>query len=358
MTNHRKLTTGISLAAALGLGACGSSDGGSLSQEDMVARSMQQSLQGSLTELRDAAKAIQAAAPAPTGRGWDKDMDAQALTAMKTAWMKARDAYEHVEGATAPIYPDLDASLDERYDGFLAALGPNGDKDLFDDQGVTGMHAIERIIYVDVTPATIVTFEKSLPGYVPAAWPATEAEAAAFKNKLCAKLVTDAQKLLDGWTPTQIDISGAFQGLVGLMNEQQEKVNKAASGEEESRYSQRTMADLRSNLDGTTKIYELFRPWLQSKPAAGGMPSGTDVDAAVTAGLGDLKTFYASVQGDAIPQPPVTWSAEAPSPADLQTPFGQLYEKIHHAVDPKMDGSLVVEMNDGATLLGIPVFTE
>jgi hypothetical protein len=28
------------------------------------------------------------------------------------------------------------------------------------------------------------------------------------------------------------------------------------------------------------------------------------------------------------------------------------------AVDPKSDGSLVVEMNDGATLLGIPVFTE
>jgi iron uptake system component EfeO len=142
------------------------------------------------------------------------------------------------------------------------------------------------------------------------------------------------------------------------MNEQQEKVNKAASGEEESRYSQRTMADLRSNLDGTTKIYELFRPWLQSKPAAGGMPSGADVDASVTAGFADLKTFYASVPGDAIPQPPATWSAENPSAADLQTPFGQLYEKIHHAVDPKTDGSLVVEMNDGATLLGIPVFTE
>ena len=35
-----------------------------------------------------------------------------------------------------------------------------------------------------------------------------------------------------------------------------------------------------------------------------------------------------------------------------------LYEQVHGAVDPKKDGSLVVEMNDGATLLGIPVFTE
>jgi iron uptake system component EfeO len=353
---NSKWTMGISLAASLGLGACGSSDGGS--QEDLVARAMQQSLQGRLATLRDAAKELQAAAPAPTGRGWDKDQDAQAFTDMKSAWQKARDAYEHVEGATAPIYADLDASLDERYDGFLATLGPNGDQDLFDDQGVTGMHAIERILYADVTPAAIVTFEKSLPGYVAAAWPATEAEAAAFKNKLCAKLITDAQALLDGWTPTKIDISGAFQGLVGLVNEQQEKVNKAASGEEESRYSQRTMADLRSNLDGTTKIYEVFRDWLRSKPAMGAMPSGVEVDAAVTEGLGDLGAFYASVPGDAIPQPPATWSAEAPTAADLQTPFGQLYEKIHTAVDPKTDGSLVVEMNDGATLLGIPVFTE
>jgi iron uptake system component EfeO len=277
---------------------------------------------------------------------------------MKTAWISARDAYEHVEGATAPIYPDLDVSLDERYDGFLATLGPSGDQDMFDDQGATGMHAIERILYADVTPASIVTFEKALPGYVAASWPATDAQAAEFKNKLCAKLVTDSQALLDGWTPAKIDISGAFQGLVGLVNEQQEKVNKAASNEEESRYSQRTMADLRSNLDGTTKIYELFRDWLQSKPAMGAMPAGTAVDASVTKGLGDLATLYMGIVGDAIPQPPATWSAENPSAADLQTPFGQLYEKVHMAVDPKSDGSLVVEMNDGATLLGIPVFTE
>ena len=344
------------LTGALGVVGCSSSGGGT--QEDMVARAMQQSLQTRLTTLRDAAKAIQMAAPAPAGRGWDKDMDAQALMDMKTAWMSARDAYEHVEGATAPIYSDLDVSMDERYDGFLATMGATGDTDLFDDQGVTGMHAMERILYVDVTPASVVTFEQTLPGYKAAAWPATEAEAAEFKNKLCAKLVSDAQTLLDGWTPAKIDISGAFQGLVGLVNEQQEKVNKAATGEEESRYSQRTMADLRSNLDGTTTIYALFRDWLKSKPATGGVASGTDIDTAIMAGFSNLNTVYTGVQGDAIPQPPATWSAEAPSDADKQTPFGMLYEQVHGAVDPKKDGSLVVEMNDGATLLGIPVFTE
>jgi iron uptake system component EfeO len=220
------------------------------------------------------------------------------------------------------------------------------------------MHAIERILYADVTPASVVTFEMTLPGYAPAAWPATEAEAAELKTGLCARLVSDAQMLLEGWTPARIEISGAFQGLVGLVNEQQEKVNKAATGEEESRYSQRTMADLRDNLDGTTAIYGVFRAWLKSKPATMDLPSGADIDGAITKGLADLETLYAGVTGDAIPAPPATWSAEQPSAADLQTPFGQLFESIHGAVDPKKPGSLVVEMNDGATLLGIPVFSE
>jgi iron uptake system component EfeO len=344
----------IVLVTALGAMGCGSSS----TQQEEVARAMHDSLQTRLTTLRDAAKALQAAAPMPTGRGWDKDMDAQAFTDMKAAWIMARDGYEHVEGATAPVYPELDVSMDERYDGFLATLGPTGDADLFDDQGVTGMHAIERILYADVEPMRVITFEESLPGYVAAAWPATEAQATEFKTKLCVKLVTDAQTLLSGWTAPNIDISGAFEGLVGLVNEQQEKVNLAASGEEESRYSQRTMADLRSNLDGTTTIYALFSDWLKSKPATSTLPAGTDIDAAITAGFGKLDTLYMTVPGDAIPQPPATWSAEMPSATDLATPFGMLYEQIHAAVDPKMAGSLVVEMNDGATLLNIPVFTE
>lgn len=354
LTNGKGSTPGLALLAAVGALGCGSSD----SQSDTIARAMRQSLQTRLMTLVTASQAIQAAAPMPTGRGWDKDMDAQALMDMKTAWISAREAYEHVEGATAPIYPNLDVSLDERYDGFLATIGPAGDQDLFDDQGVTGMHAIERILYADVTPPSVVTFEMSLPGYVAAAWPSTDAQAAEFKNKLCGKLVADGQALLAGWTPAKIDISSAFGGLIGLVNEQQEKVNLAATGEEESRYSQRTMADLRSNLDGTTTIYALFRDWLKSKPAAGGMSSGTDIDASIMAGFDGLSTLYMTVPGDAIPQPPATWSAEQPSTTDLQTPFGQLYEKVHQAVDPKMQGSLVVEMNDGATLLGIPIFTE
>ena len=49
--------------------------------------------------------------------------DAAAIAAMKDAWKRRRIAYEHVEGATAPIFPDVDVSMDARYDDFLAMLG-------------------------------------------------------------------------------------------------------------------------------------------------------------------------------------------------------------------------------------------
>jgi len=346
----------LSLSLTLSISACGSGSSGA--DEASVARAMQQTLRAKLVTLNQAATALQAAAPTPGTRGWDATLDAGPIAAMKVAWIQARTAYENVEGAIAPIFPDADVAIDERYDGFLAAL-PQGDTNLFDGQGVTGMHAIERILYSDVIPARVVTFEATLPGYQPAAFPATAMEAATFQTGLAAQLVTDTQALLDNWNATKnLDVSGAFKGLIDLMNEQQEKVNNAASGEEESRYSQRTMADLRANLEGTTTIYGLFRDWLRSKPAMTGLPAGTAVDASIMSGFSSLGTTYTGVSGDAIPAPPATWSAETPSAPDLQTPFGMLYETIHRAVDPKQTGSVVENMDQGARLLGVPGFEE
>lgn len=353
----RRYGIGIGLLMAATAVGCGSS--GDTSQEDEIASAMKSSMKGDLESLHNAALALQTAAPTPAGRGWSATEDAAAIAAMKTAWVNARTAYEHVEGATAPVFPDIDIAIDERYDGFLSELGAAGDANLFDDEGVTGMHAIERIIYAPTIPTTVVAFEASLPGYQPAQFPQTEAQATAFKTSLCAKLVDDTAMLLDQWTNARhLDVSTAFQGLIGLMNEQQEKVNNAADGAEESRYSQRTMADLRANLAGTTAIYGLFRGWLKSKPAANGGPSGTEVDASITAGFSSLQTTYGTVSGDAIPTPPATWSAEEPVAADLATPFGTLYVTIHEAVDPATPGSIVDNMDQGAMLLGIPGFEE
>lgn len=318
-----------------------------------VVQAMHDSLLADIDGQLAAAQAIQSAAPSSLA-GWS---DSSQIDAMKSAWVNGRNSYEHSEGAIAPLFPDIDRSIDARYDDFLASL-PTGDTDLFDDQGVTGMHAIERILYVAQTPASVVAFESTLPGYKAAAVPSSEQEASEFKSKLCAKLISDVTQLQGQWQPATINIAIAFQGLVALMNEQREKVNKAASSEEESRYSQRTMADLRDNLDGTKTVYALFQPWLLSKKSEDPTKDGATIDGKIQAGFQKLNDAYSQVQGDAIPAVPPTWSSEQPSASDLQTPFGQLYSRVHDAVDPNTDGSIVFEMNAVATLLGFPTFTQ
>jgi iron uptake system component EfeO len=318
-------------------------------EQDLVS-GMHDALLSDVQALHKAAVDLQAAAPDPQGRGWDADMDADALGKMKDAWLSARTAYERTEGALAPIFPDLDYSIDARYDDFLTDLSAdNGDQDLFDDQGVTGMHAIERILFVKTTPDTVVKFEATLPGYKEAAWPSTEDEAHEFKTLLAARLVTDTDTLATQWTPQKIDLAGAYVGLIDLMNEQREKVLKAASEEEESRYSQRTMADVRDNLAGTRKVYDLFEPWLESKD------DGKTIENAVEKGFDSLSATYDTVDGDAIPEPPDDWSSESPTPDNLATPFGKLFEAVDSAVDPNKKGSVVDEMTKTADAVGFKV---
>lgn len=327
--------------------------GASLTDAEQRAKAVQAMHDALLVDVQALAQAVsdlKDAAPTPAGRGWDKTLDATAIASMRAAWIRARTAYEHIEGALAPLFPDIDVSIDARYDDFLTNLGAAGDAYLFDDQGVIGMHAVERVLYADVIPARVVTFEMSLQGYVAAAMPATAQEAADFKNKLCAKLVTDTKTLLGQWTPAKIDVAIAYSGLVSLVEEQREKVVKASTSEEESRYSQRTMTDLRDNLAGTKTAYAVFQPWLLSKTNG-----GADLDRDILAGLGQLDAAYTKVQGEAIPAPPATWSAESPSAADLMTPFGQLYTSITEQVDRAKTASVVSKLDAAGTLLGFAV---
>jgi iron uptake system component EfeO len=342
------------LALAALAPACSSDDSSAKSDaeyQDEVVIGMHDALLSDVGALHDAAVALQAAAPTPSGRGWDATLDAVALGAMKDAWLDARGAYERTEGALAPLFPDLDGAIDARYEDFIEGV-PGGDQNLFDDEGVTGMHAIERILYAPTTPEAVIALESTLEGYRAAAFPATEEEATAFKNQLAARLVSDTQTLLDQWQPQAIDLGGSFQGLISLMNEQREKVNKAASEEEESRYSQRTLADLRQNLAGTTRIYALFRDWLHSKSG------GSEIDADVEASFDTLDTTYAEFSDDAIPKPPSDWSSENPSAAALASPFGRLYSAVQTAVDPNVPGSAVDGMNRAAVELGFPELVE
>ena len=132
-------------------------------------------------------------------------------------------------------------------------------------------------------------------------------------------------------------------------------MNKASTGEEESRYSQRTLADIRDNLAGTTTVYDFFQPWLSTKANGRGHRREDrrrfcylDADP-----LRDVPGRHDSRAADDV---------EFASPdGDLymkisSTPFGQLYTGVRTAADPNTAGSIVFEMNAAAVALGFPEF--
>jgi iron uptake system component EfeO len=313
-----------------------------------VTRDMHATIAAELANLAAAARELQAAAPT---HAWNATTDAAAITEMRAAWRRTRVAYELVEGATAPLFPDQDFAMDARYDDYLVELGDGGDTDLFDGAGATGMHSIERILWAPQIRSEVIQFEASLPGYRAAAYPATDADAMKFKTELVGQLIADADDLHAQWAPAAIDIGTAYIGLVGLMNEQRDKVNLAATGEEESRYANVTLFDLRNNLAGTRNAYELFRAWIADK-------GGDEPDAKIQATFSALAALYDTNSGDALPPVPASWSSDQPSATDLATPFGQLWKQVHDATDPVREDSVVAQMNLIADLLGFPQFAE
>jgi iron uptake system component EfeO len=305
--------------------ACGESDGDYATD---VASQIHESLTVDLHQLVVSSQALQNAAPLTQGRGWDAQADFIAIAQMKNEWLRARAAYEHVEGAVAPLYPDLDFALDSRYEEQLAG----GDAYAFDDKGVVGLDAIERIVWSDATPRATIAYERTLHGYAPSAFPATEAEAADFKNVLCAKLVADATALEATWKSQSIDVGAAYGGLISLMTEQRDEISRASVGAEESRYSQSTLNDLRANVEGVEALYGIFRPWVASKSG------GQDADAKIEAGFATLDVLYATLDGDALP-------------ATSTSAYAGLLGTVTANVDPNQSGSITSEMTKMGALL-------
>jgi iron uptake system component EfeO len=213
------------------------------------------------------------------------------------------------------------------------------------------VHAIERIVWSDQISPEVVAFEEPLSGYLPAAFPATEQEGIDFREQLCQRLVDDTATMEAEFGPLALDSAAAFRGVMGSMAEQLEKLNLAGFGEDESRYAQYTLGDMRANLDGGRAIYDAFVPWLEAEGAA-------DVDGDIGAGFGRLDAAYAAIEGDAIPPVPTTWNPDDPSDADLQTPYGQLWVILTVEADPAAPGSLLAAMTVAADALGIPQLPE
>jgi iron uptake system component EfeO len=300
---------------------------------------------GQLEKLSKASEALQKAAPEPDADGWNADDDAAAVGDMRKAWGDARAAYERIEGSIVVLFHELDLSTDERYDGFIES---DPDAYLFDGQGVTGVHAIERILWSDTIPERVVQFESKLDGYVKAAFPSTESEARDFKTGLCQRLVDDTHEMSSEFKSLgTLDSTTAFRGMIGSMREQSEKTTKAASGEDESRYAQNTLADMRANLAGARAVFEAFRPWIEAD---------TSVTKAkeIASGLDSIEKAYAATSGNALPEVPVGFNPDDPSEDDLATPYGKLWSLLNKQTDPRDATSLVAKMNASADAMRIP----
>jgi iron uptake system component EfeO len=329
--------------------AAGCSDGGSNhTAEERATLEVKAYIGSELEALAEAALSLQQAAPEADADGWNIDDDADAVAEMREIWGETRDSYEHVEGAIAVLFGYLDVSTDERYDGFIAEAP---DDDLFDGEGVTGMHAIERILWADAHPPNVVSFEQNLDGYVPAAFPATESEAEAFKQELVQRLVDDTATMRDDFAPLALDASSAFRGVIGSMSEQLEKVGLAATAEDESRYAQRTLDDMRANLEGGRATYAAFQRWVQDA-------AGEDTDSAIARGFDRIETAYAEIDGAAIPAVPDGFNPDEPSEEHLQTEYGVLFTLLTEQSDPTIEDSLVSHMLHAANAMDIPEIAE
>jgi iron uptake system component EfeO len=345
------VTKSTRLLALLGCSlfiACGS-DSKSKDYESEATLSVKDYVDGQLDKLNSSALAIQKAAPAPDDDGWNATDDAAAVTDMRKAWADARDAYERIEGSIAVLFPTLDVSTDERYDGFLGDTGP--DDDLFDGEGVTGVHAIERILWADSISDRVKNFESTLDGYTPAEFPKTRDEADEFKNKLIGRLITDTKTMRDEFHGVALAPSAAFRGMIGSMQEQSEKTTLAASGEDESRYAERTLADMRANLAGAVAVFDAFKPWINAA-------AGEGQDDKISTGFKAVTDAYAAVKGDALPPVPDGFNPDDPSDADLKTPYGKLWKLLTTETDLNADDSLVSKMSSAADSMGIPEFQE
>lgn len=323
--------------ALLLLNACGASEA-SPSPSERAVLDVKRYVDGRVEALHAACEALCGAAPEPDADGWSVDRDRAAVETMRARWRVARREYERVEGAIAILFPDLDQSVDGRYEHVVEL---RRDEVLFDGQGFVGMHAIERILWSDRPSPAVEAFERALPGYLAPRTPASADEARQFRDGLCARLVRDVASMRSQLAPLALDAPTAWRGIQGSIEEQSEKVRLAATGQDESRYAEHTLADMRANLEGGRAVLTAYAPMLGERATALG------------ARLDELERAYAALPGDALPPVPDAFDPDAPSNEHLATPYGRLFTLLARASDPEQPGSLAHELQRAGLAMGI-----
>jgi iron uptake system component EfeO len=309
-----------------------------------VSRAQKEYLSGRFDTWLGAAQAIAKAAPA--GRGWDAGMDSDALSIMRAQWRRAHEAYQAIQVSVATVFPDLNRDMDQSYEDQLGQLGLTGDPEPFDDKGVIGMHAIERVLYADVVPEAATARENIILGYAAPAFPMSEQDAADFRDKLVGKLTADITTMRARLGPLDLDVGFAAKSAMDLLQAEISKLFWASGrGNEESRYSHSTLADVRADHAGCRALYLILQPRLAS------LPGGSAVDKDVVQGLARVTTVLATVPGDAIPPATESWKPDMTAPEDLMTAFGKLYAALSQETSAKRPGSLAAALTRATNLL-------
>src|SRR5687767_12720954 len=127
MTASKSLSVPMLLLVAVvapAVGACSQARGGDDEVErSNVQRGMKTFIRQDIESWLGASRDLAQAAPVSAGRGWDATLDKNGIAEMKRHWAKARWAYERIEGAIAPMFPESDTATDARYDDFLLVIG-------------------------------------------------------------------------------------------------------------------------------------------------------------------------------------------------------------------------------------------
>jgi iron uptake system component EfeO len=278
------------------------------------------------------------AAPAPVIGGWTDDE--ASIAEMRARWLDAHAAYERLPPALVEILlPDAAEVLDSRYEDFAET---QRDRDLFDRDVVVGVHAVERILWAGEHPPEVLAFESSLERYWEAALPLSEEAAALFRDELCARLRADAGAMRATFAAGAPEVAVVPHAMRLDLEAQLTTVQLAGTGEEESRYSQSALADLRANLEGVHALYLALAPWLRTVDEA--------LDARVEAGFARWAAALDAVDGIALPDVPAEWNADAP---EVSSSYGQLHEALRAELES--DDALAADLDEVARALALPI---
>ncbi len=325
----------LSLVAALALG-CGG--------EDPPAPSVADGLKATIgTMLRRFSESlVTLRARAPRGREWQPSgADADAVKAMRAAWLDAHAAFVGLAGPVGELFPEQIPGLDRRWDVQLTDLGVDPDFMPFDERGVTGLHAIERILWSDQISSAVSSYEMTRLGYRTPRFPGTAEEADAFVASLAGAVAQVGLEVNQQFSRLTPDAALGAAGISRLLANSFLKVDLGyVAGSEDSRYSGTTMLDLRSELAAARAIWNVLRDGLSRRGAASEKLGGVD------AGLARWTALLDEVKSKDFPVAPNLWDPGTPSPEHALTPYGMLFVGLRRELNKARPDSLVSALRE------------